>query len=229
MRQSLVVGLIALVLAGSARRSEAGIGDFIWELSGPQMIGAGISCRFNFKGVLQYCEFSAGTGLAMDIRNFEKRQRWFWSVGLAGYVSTGKNNRYDDNLSCPSGEFPCQGKEIDYHDFDHRMFSLEPTIDYLVGKLHVGTRRDGMPREASVFVGAGGALHHVWNRDAGQFWKSGYKIVPVEIRTRKIAVAFNLRYYPDGFGVDQFGKGEPIDGNRPSEWTKGVSVSFPFK
>jgi hypothetical protein len=98
------------------------------------------------------------------------------------------------------------------------MLSFEPTVDYHLFDL-LG---------APYFIGAGGTVHAVWNRDAEQFWKAGFKFVPLEIQTSKVSVALNLRYYPDGFGVDEFGKGVFRGGDRPSELTWGVGVSFPL-
>ena len=224
MRQSLVVALIALGLFGSPERSEAGLGDLIWELSGPQMFGLGINCRYDFKGNLKYCEWSASVPVSQNMVAlgskipFWSTERVFWSWGAGGYVSTGWNDQeYEDDLSCLPGDFPCKGKEIDYRAFDHRMLSFEPSMDYHLFDL----------RKAPVFVSAGGALHSVWNRDAEQFWKAGFKYA-VEIRLPKFAVAFNLRHYPDGFGVDEFGKGVFQGGDRPSELTWGVGMSFPL-
>ena len=223
-RQSFAVALFALVLVGSSGTAEAGIGDLIWELSGPQMVGVGINCRYDFRGKLKYCEWSPGVaGLQKQFSESVNRadspeSRWLWSWGVAGYVSTGKNNRYDDSRACPPRAFACEGNEIDYRAFDHRMLSFEPTIDYYVGDL----------RNARIFVSAGETFHVVWNRDAERFTKRGFKLVPIEIQTDRVTVAFNLRYYADGFGVDEFGKGIFRGGNRPSEWTKGVSVSFPL-
>jgi hypothetical protein len=217
MRQAARVGLIALILVGGARTSEAGIGDLIWELSGPQMVGAGVACRFSFKGIFQYCEWAAGVaGLTFNAAPNEN-PRWFWTLGGAGYVSTGKNSRYKDNRSCPTAA-ACAGDEIDYHDFDHRMLSFEPTLDYLVS--------GGM--DAGLFLTAGPTFHAVWNRDAPRFQKTGIKIAP-ELRFKSVTFSYNLRFYPDGFGPDEFGKGVFAGGDRPSEWTQGFGVSFPFR
>lgn len=221
MRQSLMAALIVLGLLGSSATSEAGIGDFIWELSGPQMIGAGVTCRFTLKGEFKYCDWSAGiAGRITPTAEtpFWSKDRVFWSLGGAGYFSTGKNSRYKDNLSCPDAATPCVGDEIDYHDFDHWMLSFEPTADYLV--VSCGC--------ASFFLTAGPAFHTVLNRDADDFFKVGIKIAP-EVRFDNFTVSYNLRFYPDGFTPDQFGKGVFRGGDRPSEWTQGVSVSFPFK
>jgi len=225
MKESLVVALTALVLVGSPGRSEAGIGDLIWELSGPQMVGFGINCRYDLKGNW-YCEWSASAAATMQILAvdgsklpFWSKDRVFWSWGAAGYVSTGKNNEYEDDSACPEGEFPCKGKEIEYRAFDHRMISFEPTVDYAVGALH----------EKPIFVSAGVTIHSVWNRDAKQFWKAGFKIAQVEIPVGKgVSVSGSLRYYWDGFGVDEFGKGVRPAGNRPSEWTWGFGASLPL-
>jgi len=217
MRQSLVVAVIALVLFGVPARSEAGLGDLIWELSGPQMVGAGVTCRLH-KGKVEYCEWSAGLGGALRYgKPAPPPPPWFWSLGGAGYVSTGKNSHYEDNLSCPGAE-PCVGDEIDYHDFDHWMLSFEPTADYRVAS----------SSSAALFFTAGPTMHTVWNRDAEHFHKWGFKFAP-EVRFKNVAFSYNLRFYADGFGADEFGKGVFRGGDRPSEWTHGFGVAFPFK
>lgn len=233
MRQLLVVALTALVLLGSAGRSEAGLGDLIWEMSGPQMFGVGIACRYKLRGEFgrqfQYCELSVSVPLALATAKEEPPEvaRWsvervFWSWGAAGYVSTGWNDpKYEDNFSCPPENTPCEGDKIDYRAFDHRMISFEPTLDYALGDLCDDCR--------PIFVSTGVTLHSVWNRDADQFWKAGFKVAQVEVPIgKRVKASASVRLYPDGFGADQFGKGSFAGGDRPHEWTWGVGASFPL-
>jgi hypothetical protein len=41
-----------------------------------------------------------------------------------------------------------------------------------------------------------------------------------------VAVAFEIRLYPNGFTADEFGFGPRLDFNRPNETTYGFKVSW---
>jgi hypothetical protein len=60
------------------------------------------------------------------------------------------------------------------------------------------------------------------------FDKFGYKFTPVDVAYKRIAVAFEIRLYPNGFTDDEFGLGPRVTFDRPYETTYGFRVSLAF-
>lgn len=87
-RHSLgIVTFALLTLLAGPREATANLIDIIWEMSGPQLFGTGITCRIGFDGELEECRVIglkfAGTGNASRFR-----------LRLDGTIlwSTGKNS-----------------------------------------------------------------------------------------------------------------------------------------
>ena len=85
----MVASVFALMLLGP-RVAEAGIGEFIWEMSGPQMVGGGVQCKFHLTGGLDICYVSFPLPAPLIAADAPKPR---FRVSLDGgvYVSTGKN------------------------------------------------------------------------------------------------------------------------------------------
>ena len=74
-----------------------------------------------------------------------------------------------------------------------------------------------------------GATYDIaFGEDFGTFDKAGLKFKPAVVTLgRKVNAAATLRWYPNGFTPDEFGKApRQNDVNRPSEWVYGFSVGY---
>jgi hypothetical protein len=195
-------GIALVALLALPRAANAGILDFIWEMSGPQMVGGGFACRWTGDSTKPQ-ECRAGSALKFATRNL--KEPWFkppFYFGLAGtyHFSTGKN----------SGD-------IEYRAFRHHMLSLEPTVD---------VRSYERGENFRLYQGGGLTLNYVFGVGHKPFLKPGIKLTPIAVEYKNWSVAANVRLYPDGFTPDQFGKAPPLQSDRPREFTFGVGVSY---
>ena len=175
--------------------------DFIFDMSGPQMIGKGARCRMPVKGGETKCDFFSirRSGVEPDV--VADKRPW---VNLEGavYTSTGKNEG-----------------NTDYEAFHTFMLSFEPMVE--VASKSAGTWR--------LFHGAGLASHFLFGPDFRRFGNAGFKVRPVGVEIGDSwEVALNIRLYPDGFGADQFGFGPSPSGDRPFEYTWGIMAGKKF-
>jgi hypothetical protein len=199
-RTTAGIALVALFVL--PRAANAGIIDFIWEMSGPQMVGGGFACRWTGSDTMpQECR----AGSALKLATGEPKEPWFkppFYLGLAGnyHFSTGKN----------SGD-------IDYRFFRHHMFSLEPTVDI---------RSYERGQDFRLYQGGGLTFHYVFGVGHKPFIKPGFKLTPIAVEYKRWSAAVNVRLYPDGFTPDQFGKAPPLQSDRPREFTFGAGVSY---
>lgn len=189
---------ILLVRPGDAR---AGLMDFIWDMSGPQMIGGVFRCRVPVGGGTTKC--TAVGFPVFGVERFQtdvmKERRTWVNLESGVYTSTGKN---DGNTN--------------YRAFRTEMLSFDPMIEFA----SVSNNR------VRIFHGAGATLQFLFGPDFQAFGNAGFKVrvIGAEIGDRW-EIAFNVRVYPNGFGADQFGFGPSPPGNRPFERTIGASVS----
>ncbi len=75
VRKLVAVGALFFAMLGAPRTSEAGLFDFIWEMSGPQMIGAGYGCLFTPPPniVKKGCRLGGVAGYTALIANDQQR------------------------------------------------------------------------------------------------------------------------------------------------------------
>lgn len=180
--------------------ARAGFLDIIWEMSGPQMIGYGVvQCRVPIKGDKTSCEITEKR-LGPGATTISERRAWV-SLEGAVYVSTGKN----------------QGA-TDYRAFRTYMASFEPEVE-------VASKRSG---DVRLFHGAGLASHFLAGPDFRRFTNAGIKVRPIAFEFgERFELAYNERYYPNGFGTDQFGLGGEVPEDRDFERT--WSITFTWK
>lgn len=197
-RAYLGTATIALVaLLGFPRAGNAGIIDFIWEMSGPQM----------FSVLTFQCEYDLSGTRKGECRIYEKRvsgnspraERKVWlTLGAAAYTSTGRDSDVRQ-----------------YDAFKNHMLAFEPMIEF-----HSTTR---------VRHGVGLSYDYVFGSKLRGFDKLGLKFEPVAVPlgSSNWEVAANIRLYPNGFTVDEFGQ-EPrlFDLDRGREWLYGFSVGW---
>lgn len=196
------------VLFGAPRQTEAASDfvDFIWGLSGPQLIGVGFGCRFDAAGRIVFCPGQKRPAPA-DGRGQEPWSRVSFTAAASAFVSTGRNSE--------SG--------IDYRFADVGMVAIEPNVS-------VQSIRTGSGVRLSHNIGLTYDILFGLRRDFPTFTKLGVKITPIEVlfHDDRGVVALNLRLYPDGFTDDEFAPGQRLDYDRPFETVIGVSVGYSF-
>ena len=55
LRRISILGMVLFALLGAPRVSHAGLLEFIWELSGPRLVGSGLGCLYSLKMQKQEC------------------------------------------------------------------------------------------------------------------------------------------------------------------------------
>jgi hypothetical protein len=200
-RRCAALGVLLVVLLGLPRKSDAGILEFIWEMSGPQLIGYGHSCILPLGTKPLRCQLD----VRRDSPDDQNRRRPHLALQGAVFFST-----------------PRDSKTVEYDWFDVWMFAFEPGVMF---PSKVSSSRDGV----RISHGAGITYNFLFGRDFDSFDKFGFLVVPIEITYRNIAVAAKIRLYQHGFTDDEFGVGPRIsDRDRPAEAVYGGSFSFRF-
>ena len=82
--------VVAILILSTPRTGSAGIGELIWEMSGPQMVGGGIECKFTIELKLEQCYVDCSNS-ALGVSG-APRKRVRFSLDGGVYVSTGKNS-----------------------------------------------------------------------------------------------------------------------------------------
>lgn len=200
--RSLTVATAALaVLMISAADARAGLLDFIWDSSGPQFIGKVFRCRAAIRGGEQKCDPLFGTPVTAP-----DAPAWL-SIESGVYVSLWKDSETDD------------GTPVPFRFGRTAMLAFEPIAEFRSLRRPNWQLHHGIGATAQVM--ASGEFARVGNL--------GYKLRVAAVEwSNGASVAFNLRYFPDEFGADQFGVGGPPIGDRPAELTWGVFVALPY-
>ena len=204
MTQRVVtVGALLFVLLGVPRQSHAGILDFIWEMSGPQLVGFGVGCLFSPKAAThEQCRAGSFFVPGAQARNPRGPERFFLAASASIFGSTGHDS-------------PTQS----YEAGDVWMVAVEPGIVY----------RSYTPiEEVQVHHGIGLSYNRVWGRNLEAFDKWAITVTPIDVTLNRISVGIKLRLYPDGFTDDQFQPGPKVSMNRPFEATIGFTASYIF-
>ena len=210
-----IVGFAFLVLLAFPRTSSASIIDFIWQMSGPQMIGVVVHCEYDPKFDRAANEKldkeerrTPGECRLIDHRFIGKARdravrRYWLSVDTVLYYSTSKNSETQD-----------------FNAVETHMVAVEPLLEV---------------RGRALF-GGNVVLHHgvagvSYNHLIGRFSaldKVGLKFRPVGATFfKKFNVSWTERLYPNGFTPDELGVGAQIQNlNRPSEWVHGFSIGY---
>ena len=201
VRRVFVTGIL-LVALGLPRSAHAGLLDFIWEMSGPQMIGTGYGCFLTLQWKREECRVH-GVPVPVKIEQGAPHRGGPFLVLDASYLfSTGKDSATQD-----------------YDWGQVQMVMLEPALAFRsIGESGRDTVR--------IYHGVGVTWNYLFGKDMRGFDKFGYKFTPIDIAYKQVAVAFEIRLYPNGFTDDEFGAGPRLDFNRPHETTYGVKVSW---
>jgi len=219
-----ILPLTALLILSTPRSGDAGIGEWIWEMSGPSMLGATSGCSLSLKKALHRCSIF---GFPVPLRSplappadtpeaaIETAPPGLGEVWLeldgGTYVSLWKNS----------------GEGADEHDFrvGHTyMLTFDPMIGFKtkLGEHGVGITLDYILGNES-YVDSLGTEH-----DFDNFGNWGFKLRPVVLRWHRMVWEWNIRLYPNGFDV--------VEGSDPAVVRKGddfevvnaIAVTLPF-
>jgi hypothetical protein len=203
------IGMLALLVAAMSavpQRSEASIIDFIWEMSGPRMLGLGYQCLVSVTGKVDQC----GLNSAMmryeppqpaDGRDVPPRRSAvpFFVLGATLFASTGHNS---------------QSQGYDWGEI--WMLAVEPA---LAVRTHNG-------ENVRIHHSAGISYDLLFGRDIGAFDKFAIAVTPVEVAFRKrVSVGLKFRFYPHGTSNDEFKPGPLIKKDRAFESTWGLTFA----
>jgi hypothetical protein len=214
----LAVALFALFAVPST--VHASIWDFIWTMSGPQMMGVVLHCEYD----PQHREERDKEYDAVDCRFLDRlffhtlkprvyRSVWV-SLDTGYYVSTARDSGPDAVNK--------------YNWFENQMVAFEPMLEIRSFTNRVrndnGTYTTG---NLSFHHGLIGASYDVlFGKKFSAFDKIGYKFRPFGITYKKVNASFTVRWYPNGFTADEFGNAEPRleNVNRKSEVLYGATI-----
>jgi hypothetical protein len=219
MRQRIGIALLTFLVCLVPQVASAGLGELIWEMSGPQFAGANIRCRTQFNVWKPKCYVSPAVLVAFEGDKRVPRILTWLSIEGGVYVSTGKNNTED-------------GTEFDYRFASVAMFGLEPMVEFVspLEKILPFLPDGDIEKEGLTFYhGVGYMLDGFVLNNPGPFAMDGVKLRVIGVSYRKYEFDFNLRVYRHGSTPDQFGFGPPLgDVDRPSETSLSFGFSVPW-
>jgi len=203
----LTCGIAGIALAFTLvcpRPANAGLIDFIWEMSGPQMVGVPISCDFELTAPSRdqsdyECRVSE-VSISGDRALRDRRSRFWLEVGGGVYISTGKNSEM---------------REFGFGRV--QLFAYEPM-------LHIRTlNRDSVKLTHGVM---GLSYFLITGSDFKRFDNVGLKIVPVELTYKGFGIGYTLRVFPNGFTSEQFGVPSGTTTHQGREVVHGFVISL---
>src|SRR4051812_12869749 len=211
----LAILLLSVVLA--PRASEAGLGEVIWGLSGPQLVGLGYGCRFHYSD---------------DTNGADKKpdgKKKLHSECQAGAPPTARDELlvHPKLLGVSLGAVYFRSTDTDsdtatYKLGEVEMLAIEPAVS-----LTYFHRDDENFR---LYHGVGISYDFAFGAHYQAFDKFGFKITVVEaVLWKHLSLGYNWRIYPNGFTADEFGKGPRLHFNRPAEAAKGYTIGWIFK
>lgn len=230
-RRIAVVGTLLVALLGAPVRSEAGLLDIIWEMSGPQMLGLSFGCLVapgakTKAGKLEQCRGGEIPTLLRLSRNGDTsappntdRPRIFIGFAAGIYGSTSQDSSTQKYKWWEIGMVELGGglsfrsfNPPDNHVRVNHGFGL--VYERLFGR-GIDDLENGKPFN-------NGAIH--------PFNKFAFTVTPIDVTVNdKVAVGIKLRLYPDGFTDDQFKAGLPPAQERPFEYTVSFTFSYIIK
>ncbi len=200
VRRIAVLGVFLFAVLGVPRTGHAAWFEFIWEMSGPRMIGAGLSCSYSLKLQRQECE---------------------WVKQNPGHETTGSRGPFIVLRGAYMFSTDHDSKTQNYDWFDAQMVAVEPELTF---RSKVGT-----PGGFRISHGAGISYDVLFGSDFSTFDKFGFTITPVELSYKCVSIAARIRVYPNGFTDDEFGFGPRVNFNRPAEATYGFGLGINFR
>lgn len=205
-----IAGIIFAAMLAAPGSAAAGIIDFIYEMSGPQMWGIPIQCDVDLRSLP--AKSADGTPRNYQCRFIEKHlggerlfrtaeDRWLWvSIGGGVYTSTTKDSR--PNI---------------FDAWKIGMVAYEPM-------LHIrSVQSPGSTRSRfAIEHGAIGFSHMLFvGKGFEPFDNIGIKFMPLQVRYRRVSVGYTMRVFPKGFTSPQFG-GPPSRSTQGAEVVNGI-------
>jgi hypothetical protein len=181
-RGAWIILAAALLVLATPRTGSAGIGEWIWEMSGPQFIGGGIECKVTFTWELEICYVTLP--VPAGIASQKPKVRYRLSIEGGFYGSTGKDSN-----------------GVEYEAGDAWMFAFDPMIE-LVHHDNFLSRGD----RAEIYHGLGFSYNRLWGGDFDAFNNAAIKLRPIGVRFGRNNLEFDLRIYPNRFNASDFGK-----------------------
>jgi hypothetical protein len=202
-RRSL--GTIVVVLLASLafpNTAHSSIIDWIWTMSGPQMIGFPLHCEYDLENNKWECR-EIDRLFAGQLKPRRDRKTWV-SFDTGPYFSTG----YDSD------------EGTDFEWFKTWMVAFEPVLE-----IRSHTSPGGAVMLHHGLVGL--SYDVLFGSGFDTFDKFGLKFKPIGVTIKKrFNAAFTMRWYPNGFTRDEFGYGPRQDFNRDGEMLYGFSIGY---
>jgi hypothetical protein len=202
-RRHIGTAAIALVaLLACPKAGHANIIDWIWTMSGPQMVGLVLHCEYDIQNNISECR-------GLDYRFVGKleprdtRRVWL-SIDTGFYTGTGRNS--DGYV---------------FRRFKDRMIAFEPIVE-----MRSYTSKDRKVTYHHGLVGV--SWDYLYGEGYEGFDKFGVKFRPVGVTiNRKWNMSYTLRIYPNGFTPDEFGfVPREEDADRPVEILHGFTFGI---
>jgi hypothetical protein len=173
----LVLAWFALLTLPSV--GHANILDWIWTMSGPQMVGLVLHCEYDVQNNKSECRM-VDRRFVGGLTARQYRRVWL-SIDTGFYVSTG----YDSETT-------------DYTLWKDQMIAFEPMLE-----MRSYSSKDGLVDYHHGLIGISWDL--LTGTDHATFDKFGLKFRPVGITIKKKwNMSYTLRLYPNGFSPDEF-------------------------
>lgn len=206
-QRRLWVGFVFVsVLFAAPRTGDAGIGEWLWEMSGPPLIGGGIECKFSLNGTLERCYVT----LPPPVRSLaqERRPRFRYSLEGSVYAS-----------------YPGTIEGVSYDWGQVWMVFVDPMLEYVSWT----SRTDAAGQEEyAIYHGViGGSYNIAKGRDFRAVGNGAIKIRPLGVKIKRAIVEYNMRFYPDGFNGADFNAAPPQAGT--PEIVHSISFGWEIK
>jgi len=200
-RRGWTILVAVALLLSTPRTGSAGIGEWIWEMSGPQFVGGGLDCKFTLQGILEEC-YAIVPGVARERGGAKERVRL--SLEGTGYFSTGKNS-----------------DGTDYELGRIWMLAFDPMLEFVSrarGNGNVTVYHGFMGVSYNLFMGKG----------FDPFSNVAFKLRPIGVRFKDFAVEYNIRFYSNRFTPDEFGQPALPTTNGMAEAVHSLSFLVPI-
>jgi hypothetical protein len=193
-----------VLLLATPRESSAGLGEWIWEMSGPSMVGVLIECRASIADeIVDSC-----TVAGAPVRKRRVDRKFWLALGGGLYGSTGKN-----------------ADGTDYRGGKVWMLAFDPMLEVQSVNKKVGVYHGVIGMSYNLMFGSGFSSF----TNAGFKLRPLGILIPLP-EGYKLDVAYNLRLYPNGFSADAFGfvPGSPPGPGTESVHSVSIGLRLPF-
>jgi len=216
-RGAWVILAAAVLVLFTPRVGTAGIGEWIWEMSGPSMVGAISGCSVSFKTMEKRFQRCSVFGVPLP-------PRWpkltppktpideatetipstlgnmFLVLESGTYVSLAKNSGEGED-------------EKDFRGFHTYMLTFDPMIGF---KSALGEH------------GVGITYNFLFGKEFSSFSNIGFKARPIILTWHQFVFEWNVRLYPNGFDVVEGSDPAALMKGDDFEWVNGIGVTWKF-